>query len=160
MAQAERAVEGPSVAQALRADDEWLLELLRRTEEELADRDVEGAEQDFAVFADRLERHMSVEERILYPAVEHELGPDGADGPTANLRGEHEEIRRWLEVIGEHLAAGDEFAIGELAILACRLAEHVCFEESLVYPTCDRLLAEAVRVRAARDLVRKGRGVS
>ena len=157
---AERAVSGPSVAEALRADDEWLLALLRRAEDELAHQDVEAAEQDFAELAERLEHHMSVEEKVLYPAVERALGPPGAGGPTANLRSEHDEIRRWVDVIAEHLAAGDQFASGEFAILSSRLSEHVCFEESLVYPTCDRVLAEPVRVRAARDLVRKGRGAS
>jgi iron-sulfur cluster repair protein YtfE (RIC family) len=157
---AERAVLGPSVAEALRADDEWLLALLRRAEDELARDDVQAAEQDFAELADRLERHMAVEEDVLYPAVERELGGPAGGGPTANLRSEHDEIRRWLEVIGDHLAAGGSFAAGELAILASRLAEHVCFEESLVYPTCDRVLDAPLRVRAARDLVRKGRGAS
>jgi iron-sulfur cluster repair protein YtfE (RIC family) len=150
---------GPSVAEALRADDEWLIGLLRQAEGELAAGDVDAAEQDFAEVADRLERHMDVEERVLYPALDRVMGPPTAGGPTARLADEHEALRHGLDEVAERLAMRDPFAAAGLARLEARLVEHVRYEESLVYPTCDRELDAAVRVLAARELVQKGRGL-
>jgi hemerythrin-like domain-containing protein len=136
------------------------MSLIGRVEDDLACQDLEGAEQDFAEFAHRLKRHMEVEDEILYPAVEHAGSPLDISDPTRRLRAEHEQIRGSLDVIGDHLASVDDFTPDELVALLDKLAEHICYEESLVYPACDRVLEETVRVRAVRELVRKGGGSS
>jgi uncharacterized protein (DUF2249 family)/hemerythrin-like domain-containing protein len=93
----------------------------------------------FAEFRCGLERHIEMEEQILFPSFEEETGITG--GPTVVMHLEHLEIRRLMNAIGASLRAEDLAglldAIREFTTL---LEEHNAKEEDVLYPTVDRAL--------------------
>ncbi|HVR71228.1 MAG TPA: hemerythrin domain-containing protein [Vicinamibacteria bacterium] len=101
-----------------------------------------------------LERHMRIEEELVFPVFEARSGMSG--GPTTVLRDEHRTIRVALAMMREGVARGDGagFRAG-LRYLETILPEHNAKEEHVLYPTTDRLLTPAERSTLTRRLVRE-----
>ena len=105
-------------------------------------------------FRHGLERHIAIEEGILFPEFEQRTGMRGG-GPTAVMRFEHTEIKRWLEESSRAFDAKDlEDAKRCQAGLIGVLAGHNLKEEHILYPGTDRLFdAAALDALVARLLL-------
>jgi len=100
----------------------------------------------FAAFRRGIERHMEVEERVLFPAVE-----GGAETPlTAILRKGHRDLRVFFDELDDALKARDAEEYGRIAAsMRALLARHDEKEEAELYPAAQaRLGAEAAAVAA------------
>ncbi len=115
-----------------------------------------GLEREGTLFLQRLERHIEVEENLLFPAFEERTGMTAA-GPSVQMREEHvemqEPLRRMREAVAANDAAGWQRASKALFEM---LVPHNQKEEQMMYPMLDdamgadaaALLAE-VRVAVA-----------
>jgi len=118
----------------LRCDDYFLA----------AERAVDAQDWDAAVHAFRdfrqaIERHLAMEEQVLFVAFE---AVAGAAGPSQVMRREHEQMRALLAELTRALEgrAGSEF-LGLSETLLVLMQQHNMKEEQMLYPMCDRLLA-------------------
>jgi iron-sulfur cluster repair protein YtfE (RIC family) len=104
----------------------------------------------YAEFHRGLDRHIRLEEEILFPLFEARAG---MAGPTTVMREEHELIRGVLVIIGTAVAQADILGVRDgLAALAAVLPPHNEKEEQVLYPTTDRILPEAERTKLASRL--------
>ena len=106
----------------------------------------EEAADTFATFRRGIERHMEVEEQVLFPAVE-----GGAETPlTAILRKGHRDLRAFFDEIDDALKARDlEECQRIAAAMQALLARHDKTEETELYPAAqERLGADASAVAA------------
>jgi hemerythrin-like domain-containing protein/uncharacterized protein (DUF2249 family) len=104
-----------------------------------------------AEFVCGLERHIEMEEQVLFPEFEAQTGIVG--GPTEVMRQEHRMIRSDLHEIAEALAEQDEarFRAAADALLET-LGSHNLKEERILYPMTDRSSGSPV---ARDELVRR-----
>jgi iron-sulfur cluster repair protein YtfE (RIC family) len=104
----------------------------------------------FAEFDRGLDRHIRLEEEILFPLFEARTG---MTGPTAVMREEHQLIRAALAGLATAIGKADlpGFHAG-LAALAAVLPPHNEKEEAVLYPTTDRVLPEGERTSLAARL--------
>jgi len=105
-------------------------------------------------YARGLERHMRVEDELVFPVFEARSGMSG--GPTAVMRDEHRSIRIALAMMRDGLDRNDAqgFRAG-LRFLETILPEHNAKEEHILYPTTDRLLTPAERATLTARLERE-----
>ena len=107
------------------------------------------------LFREGLERHIEVEEQVLFPVFE-ELSGAAHGGPTAVMRAEHTDLRKLMaEVAGVLEMGGAEGLTTPLAALTARIYAHNGKEERILYPMTDRLAREAGTLD---DLVSRLRG--
>lgn len=99
----------------------------------------------FAGFRDELLAHFATEEQVLFPAFEAATGMSG--GPTQMMRFEHSQMRELLEQMQAALdqQGRDAFA-GAAETLLMLMQQHNMKEENILYPMCDRTLADGVDV--------------
>lgn len=104
-----------------------------------------------AEFSCGLDRHIEMEEHILFPAFENATGM--TQGPTAAMRMEHVEIRRLMQDVASAARGGDaaRFAAAAGALREV-LGGHNAKEEQVLYPTADQT---AGGERERDDLVRR-----
>ncbi|MCB9896168.1 MAG: hemerythrin domain-containing protein [Planctomycetes bacterium] len=93
-----------------------------------------------ADFRTGLFRHIEVEESILFPAFDDATGMAGG-GPTEAMKHEHVAIREFVEglVIAAVERSHEELDQHHAGLLGV-LVEHNMKEETLLYPTTDRVL--------------------
>jgi iron-sulfur cluster repair protein YtfE (RIC family) len=92
----------------------------------------------FAEFRCGLDRHIEVEEQVLFPLFEQMTGMSGG-GPTFVMRGEHVEIRRLMDDAAGALEAADRTRThAALDGLMDILGSHNMKEERILYPMTDR----------------------
>jgi iron-sulfur cluster repair protein YtfE (RIC family) len=108
----------------------------------------------FDEYARGLERHMRVEEELVFPVFEARTGMSG--GPTSVMRDEHRSLRVALGMMRDGLDRGDVagFQAG-VRFLETVLPEHHAKEEHILYPTTDRLLSPDERGALTRRLQRE-----
>ncbi len=115
---------------------------LAAAEEAVSGEEWETAGREFSGFREALERHIDMEEDILFPEFEQRTGLTG--GPTMVMRSEHEEIRRLLEQLQMALEASDPDAyLGTSETLMVMLQQHNMKEENMLYPMADGKLGDA-----------------
>ena len=143
-----------SVTAYLSWDHDRLDAILRSVRARVEAGDWEAARQEYGSFADGLDRHIRLEEGILFPLFEERTGMTA--GPTAVMRVEHCEIRGALEIMRDGLGRSDArlFENG-LAHLFDVLPDHNVKEEQVLYPTTDRILGEKDRAALAARLQRE-----
>lgn len=129
-----------TVSDALAWDHDRLDALERDTFAELDRGDAARARCLFAEFARGLERHIAVEEAIVFPAFEEATGQPPTAGPTAVMREEHRIIRSLLQEIAAELADPAASPIDRRRSLAWILGEHNAKEEQILYPMTDATL--------------------
>lgn len=101
-----------------------------------------------ADFAASLERHLLLEERIVFPAFERKFRY--ATLPTVALRSEHLRIRAVVQRLRDAAAQHDaDSFITHADALLLVMHQHSQLEERMLYPMIERALG-----RAAQDLVR------
>lgn len=100
----------------------------------------EQAETTFQSFSQALERHLRMEENILFPAFEETIG--SSDGPTSVMRKEHQHIRaiagRLNDAVGERNMIDFFDHDDTLRIL---MEQHNLKEETILYLMTDRVLS-------------------
>lgn len=125
-----------TVTSVLSRDHRRLDDLFADAKRALAAGEVARAAEQFAAFREGLERHMAVEEQVLFPAFESLTGITA--GPTRVMRAEHDQMRELLDAISSRLA---QDAPGPqqtpLAELTALLYAHNGKEERILYPTTD-----------------------
>ena len=101
----------------------------------------------FASFINVLERHLNMEEQVLFPAFESETGQ--TSGPTAVMRMEHEPIRGLITELQGCLKnpAQDPF-IGLTDSLMLLIQQHNMKEAQMLYPMTDQALSDSAAVLA------------
>jgi len=110
--------------------------------EELLDtEDIEAARPAWKRYLAGMQRHIAMEEEVLFPAFEEASGiHDG--GPTAVMRLEHQQIRTLLGEIDATIGAGDyERALEVGDTLLMLIQTHSATEEEVLYPMAQNLLS-------------------
>lgn len=106
----------------------------------------------FADFCVELGRHFDAEEVVLFPAFETATGM--VDGPTGVMRREHAQMRELLAELDACLQGGDVDAwLDGLQALNILMQQHNLKEENILYPMCERVLAEPSVLFALRERV-------
>ncbi|MES2319337.1 MAG: hemerythrin domain-containing protein [Pseudomonadota bacterium] len=136
-----------SIGSYLEQDHARCDELLREAQQSVRGASWRQARLDMAAFQHALERHLLIEERILFPAFERALGR--AVSPTAAMRGEHLRIRAVAQRLSDTVAAHDMGAfVNHAEALLLLLHQHSEKEEGVLYPMIERVL-----VRSSAELV-------
>jgi uncharacterized protein (DUF2249 family) len=140
-----------TVTDYLEADHRRLDAIMEDVQGRIADAAWAAAAERFAEFACGLDRHIEIEEQILFPAFEQLTGM--THGPTTVMRGEHVDIRALMTAIAAAIAAADApRALNSIGAIGGVLGDHNLKEERILYPTADRAAGGA----DARDaLVRR-----
>ena len=103
-----------------------------------------GLARDGAAFLRKIERHIEVEEDLLFPACEQTTGM--TTGPTETMRMEHEQMRGMFAQMRAAIAAKDaKQYLGVAETLLALLQQHNMKEESMMYPMLDQALGEDAR---------------
>lgn len=127
----------------LQADHKRLDGLMQRCLELVAASDMTAAMETFADFRRGLLRHINIEEWLLFPALESSPDLQPHQGPTAQMRHEHQEIVRLLVVIQDTFAVR-RFDPGTFDRLSSQLTEllrhHNEREERVAYTMTDSLV--------------------
>ncbi|RIL08193.1 MAG: hypothetical protein DCC71_00120 [Proteobacteria bacterium] len=128
-----------SVTDVLGLDHRRLDAVLSAAKQALHAGDVARGAERFAAFRAGLERHIAVEEEILFPAFEAATGM-AQGGPTHVMRLEHRELRALMAEIGSALeGALDGPLTTPLAALTARIYAHNGKEERILYPAIDQI---------------------
>jgi hemerythrin-like domain-containing protein len=144
-----------SVTEVLRLDHRRLDAILADAKRWFAAGDLPRASARFAAFRDGLERHIAVEEEVLFPCFESLTGAAG--GPTQVMRMEHGELRQLMAEVAASLARGaDEERATPLAALTARIYAHNGKEERILYPAVDRAARDAGALDSLVARVRSG----
>jgi iron-sulfur cluster repair protein YtfE (RIC family) len=130
------------------ADDHRRIDtILARLETFVQKREFAVAAEHFAVFQQRLETHMGVEETVLFPMFELATG---STGPTSVMRREHAELRNLVRALGATLspaqATVDQTSL--LRELLRLLGSHDQKEERVLYPLLDASVTDAGQRKA------------
>lgn len=100
----------------------------------------EEAEASLKAFSEALERHFTMEEKVLFPEFEAATG--STQGPTSVMRMEHQQMRSILSMLHESLAQRDvDNFLGHSDTLNTMMQQHNMKEESILYVMSDRVLA-------------------
>jgi hemerythrin-like domain-containing protein len=114
--------------------------------------ELDAAGRAFAEFARELDRHIDVEERILFPAFD---ACAHMPGPTTVMRHEHGALKKLVATAKAALAHGDVSAYASVAAeLAALVHTHNMKEERVLYPRCDGALDAAARAEVLAALRR------
>jgi hemerythrin-like domain-containing protein len=110
--------------------------------EELLDtEDIEAARPAWKKYLAGMQRHIAMEEEILFPAFEEASGVHDT-GPTAVMRLEHHQIRTLLGEIDKTIEAGDcdqALEVGDTLLMLVQT--HSAKEEQELYPMAQNLLS-------------------
>jgi iron-sulfur cluster repair protein YtfE (RIC family) len=116
------------------------------------DGELERAEHTYSDFREGLQRHIRIEEEILFPLFEQRTGM--VRGPTEVMRQEHRVIKEAMDLMAEALASGKGASYHEgRELLEESLPSHNQKEEHVLYPTIDHLLDPDERVKLVARLL-------
>lgn len=102
-----------------------------------------------ALFLEQLQRHIEMEERLLFPAFEERTGMTAA-GPSVQMREEHLQMQPVFEQMRAAIAAQDGAAWRRAAqALFEILMPHNMKEEQMMYPMLDDTLGSDARALLA-----------
>ena len=137
----QRPHEHPTPKAFFSADHRECDTLWTRVESAIESKDPAGIAASWAAFDTAMRRHFSMEEQVLFPAVESAMGmpPDG--GPTAVMRSEHDQMRGVLDAMNQSLESGNvQDVLDHGDTLHILVQQHNVKEESVLYPMCDEAL--------------------
>lgn len=133
-----------SIRQFFEQDHDRLDELFRRFQT-LKHSDFFRAKEAFVQFHFGLQRHITWEEKILFPLFETRTGMSSAMGPTAVMRLEHGRIREYLDGIYRKVQQTNPQTEEEENGLLKVLGLHNDKEELILYPAMDQHMTDADR---------------
>lgn len=114
------------------------------------------AMSDMRGFNRALERHLAMEEGVLFPAFEETTGSSA--GPTSVMRNEHQYIREIVSRLTDAVEQrdADDF-FGHADTLRIMMQQHNLKEESMLYVMADRILSgrqdEIIDAMAALEMI-------
>ena len=130
-----------TIKEYLGADHKRCDDLFAQAETSASQGQWEDAIKYFQDFHDGLERHLQMEETILFP--EFERIPGNTAGPTSMMRMEHQQMRlvteRMSYAVGQH--DEDDF-LGHAETLNILMQQHNLKEENILYPMIDNVLQQ------------------
>ncbi len=103
--------------------------------------DAAAARDAWPRFRERMLRHFSMEEEVLFPAIEEATGMRGT-GPVAVMRQEHAQMRALLDQMAARAGTGDLQAVldqGDTLLMVVQ--QHNAKEEGILYPMAERVLS-------------------
>ena len=113
--------------------------LFASAENAAASGDWDTAEQSLNDFINAMERHLSVEEKQLFPAFEAETGI--ITGPTEMMRMEHDQMRALFVEMRDALNTKDsDYYLGVADTLLILMQQHNMKEEQILYSMMDQRL--------------------
>lgn len=127
-------------------------DLLATAEQHAQQDDWDAAVAATLAFADAIEHHFQMEERILFPEFERQTGM--AQGPTFVMREEHRQMRDLLAQLRAAVDARsrDDY-LDTTETLLIMIQQHNMKEEGMLYPfTDDRLNNVAEVIGAMRQV--------
>lgn len=107
----------------------------------LDDADIAAARIAWQDFVAGMQRHLAMEEDVLFPAFEASSGM-GSGGPTAIMRMEHQQMRGLLDQVGVAIDSGqteDALDLGDTLLML--IQQHNLKEEGMLYPMAENMLA-------------------
>lgn len=112
----------------------------------------------FEAFIEATERHLALEEDVLFPAFEARTGSAG--GPTEVMRREHTQMRELIRELGETLVRRDPQGFTGIAEgLTILMQQHNLKEEAILYGMLDAALgAEQAELLARLESAAEGSG--
>lgn len=129
-----------SIAAYLGSDHKRCDDLFASTETHISKQRWEQAQSDFSAFVSALERHLSMEEHVLFPEFEKATGSN--QGPTSVMRMEHQQMRSILAMLRDSLDQRDaDNFFGYSETLNTMMQQHNMKEESILYVMTDRVLS-------------------
>jgi hemerythrin-like domain-containing protein len=135
-------------------DHQRLEALLEETRLRIDDSRWAGGAESLALYQRHLERHIRLEEEIVFPLFEARSGI--VDGPTAVMRDEHRCLRRAACMMAAAVADEDAAAYGQArSFLDSVRPGHEAKEERILYPMLDRLLTPHDRATITARLQRE-----
>lgn len=135
-------------------DHDRLDALLDEAAEQVEEGRWADAREPYGVFERGLDRHMRLEEEIVFPLFEARSGI--VDGPTAVLREEHRAIRGALALMRGGILDSDAQAFRDgIAFFHTVMPEHDAKEEHFLYPMTDRMLTDRERATLVARLRRE-----
>lgn len=137
----------PSIGEAFAHDHRRLEQALEASAAHVRAGEWNAAASAFALFRQGIERHMQVEEQVLFPAVE-----GGTETPlTAILCKGHRDLRVFFDELDDalHAREADEYA-RIAASMRALLARHDEKEEAELYPVAQARLGTEAAKAAAR----------
>ena len=103
--------------------------------------DLAAAKAGFTAFHQGMQRHLSKEETVMFPAFEQATG--SSMGPTSVMRMEHEQMRELFAEMQAALDAKDTSTYAGLAeTLLVLMQQHNFKEEQMLYQMADRTLGD------------------
>jgi hemerythrin-like domain-containing protein len=134
-----------TIAEYMTAAHRQCDEQLASAEEAVGSGKWPDAARKWAEFAAQMALHFAREEKVLFPAFEEATGATA--GPTAVMRMEHEQMRSLLSELSEAVGAQDgRRFLGLSETLMILIQQHNMKEEQMLYPMCDRALADSTRI--------------
>lgn len=130
-----------SLTQPLHDHHKHCDDLFAAAEEAAHEKRWPACQQAFERFSCEIEAHFATEEQVLFPAFETATGM--SSGPSQVMRFEHAQMRELLARMGQAVAAQDagDFA-GQAETLLVLMQQHNMKEENILYPMCERMLAD------------------
>jgi hemerythrin-like domain-containing protein len=99
----------------------------------------DAAAEPWRRFSDELERHLQMEELVLFPEFEQVTG--STNGPTGMMRMEHQQIRGLIHQLDSALSEQqDEEFLGLSETLMVLMQQHNMKEEQMLYPMADQAI--------------------
>jgi len=100
----------------------------------------DAVEDTWKIFHDAMERHLKMEESVLFPAFEEATGM--TQGPTAMMRMEHDQMRSVMAAMGERVAAFDHPKVESLGdTLMMLIQQHNMKEQGMLYRMAEQVLS-------------------
>ena len=127
----------PSIKETMSADHRRCDTLLSETEALISEADWSHGAKDFDTFHAAMRRHFSIEEELLFPALEAHVGQ--GVGPTQIMRSEHVQMSRLLSGMEDSVSRQDrDHYLGLSETLMIIMQQHNMKEENILYPMADR----------------------
>jgi hemerythrin-like domain-containing protein len=143
-----------SVTGYLACDHHRLGEGLQSVSSAVASGRFEEAIAGYQRYESDLQRHLRVEEELIFPVFEARSGL--TSGPTDALRNEHRQVRMALVLMRRGLRHRDATAYGDgVRFLESVFPDHNAREEHILYPALDSLLRPAERAAVVTRLQRE-----
>jgi len=139
-----------SIKEYMAGDHKACDEAFARAEESVAGADWAVAGAGFKVYERAMERHIAMEEEILFVVFEEQTGMSGA-GPTEVMRHEHTQMRGLIGEMKSALDAKDKdefLGLAETQLIL--MQQHNLKEEGMLYPMMDQVLASQAGELIAR----------
>ncbi len=124
-------------------------DVFARAEQMAGESDWTGLKREAGRFLSEMERHIAMEEDVLFAAFVDKTGMSG--GPVETMCMEHEQMRGMFEQLRAAVEARDaEQYLGVAETLLVLLQQHNMKEENILYPMLDESLGEEARSLLAR----------